>query len=123
VLFEDPFFSVWNFFIGQLFIAGNKLTVVKFLQSRICDVINVLKSTLSIFMLFILRIFLHSMLLTSTGKYIKPVPRALFVLGANSYMYRHQDVIFRGVMDLRSFVVNKRPEDGTLVPKHVGVGT
>jgi hypothetical protein len=63
------------------------------------------------------------MLLTSTGKYITPVHRALFMLGANFYMYRHQDAIFRGVMDLRFFVVNKRPEDGTLAPKHVGVGT
>jgi len=27
------------------------------------------------------------------------------------------------MLDLRSFVVNKHPEDGTLVPKHVGVGT
>jgi hypothetical protein len=62
------------------------------------------------------------MLLTSTGKYITPVHRALFMLGANSSMYRDQDAIFRCVMDLRTIVVNKRPEDGTLVPKHVGVG-
>jgi len=27
------------------------------------------------------------------------------------------------VLDLQSFVVNKLPEDGTLVLKHVGVGT
>jgi len=26
------------------------------------------------------------------------------------------------VLDLRPFVVNKLPEDGTLVPKRVGVG-
>ena len=26
-------------------------------------------------------------------------------------------------LDLRSFVFKKLPEDGTLVPKHVGVGT
>ena len=75
-------FSVWNFYVGQLFIAGNKLRVVKFLHSCICDVINVLKSTVSNFMLFILCIFLHSMLLTSTGKYITTVHRALFMLGA-----------------------------------------
>jgi hypothetical protein len=27
------------------------------------------------------------------------------------------------MLDLRSIVVNKLPEGGTLVPKHVGVGT
>ena len=27
------------------------------------------------------------------------------------------------VLDLQSFVVNKLPKDGTLVQKHVGVGT
>jgi hypothetical protein len=29
----------------------------------------------------------------------------------------------KNVLDLRSFGVNILPEDGTLVPKHVGVGT
>ena len=27
------------------------------------------------------------------------------------------------VLDLRTFVVDTQPDDGTLVPKHVGVGT
>jgi len=40
-----------------------------------------------------------------------------------SYMFRHQGAMSRGVLDLRSFVVNKLPEDDTLVPKHIGAGT
>ena len=102
------------------------MTVVKFLRSCSCDVINVLKSTALIFMLFLPCIFLHSMCLTSKMYQVNhntPVHKTHFVLGATSYMFRHQGVMFRGVLDLRSFVVNKLHEDDTLVPKQVGVGT
>jgi len=33
------------------------------------------------------------------------------------------DLHLKYVLDLRCFVVNKLPGDGTVVPKHVGVGT
>jgi len=39
------------------------------------------------------------------------------MLYANSYIFRHH------VLELRSFVVNKLPEDGTQVPQHVGAVT
>ena len=44
-------------------------------------------------------------------KYNKTEDKTHFILGTNSYMFRHQNAF------------NKLPEDGTLVPKHVVVGT
>jgi len=54
-----------------------------------------------------------------------------FILGTNSYMFRHQGAIFREFLKKRmvsptrtsGFVFNKPPEDGTLEQKDVGVGT
>jgi hypothetical protein len=45
------------------------------------------------------------------------------MLSANSYKFRHQREHLKYVLTKWSFVVIKLPEDGTLVPKHVGDGT
>jgi len=41
----------------------------------------------------------------------------------NFYDESEGDKHLKYVLDLRPFVVNKLPDDGTLVPKHVGVDT
>ena len=46
-------------------------------------------------------------------KYNKTDHKTHFISGANCCMFRHQE----------SLVVDKLPDDGTLVPKHVGVAT
>jgi len=39
----------------------------------------------------------------------------------HSYMFRHRIAIFRRTTNTNGFCVRRPPEDGTLVPKHVGV--
>jgi hypothetical protein len=59
------------------------------------------------------------------NKHNKTYHKIRFVLGtAPSCNYENGgDWHLKFVLDLRSFVVSKLPEDGTLVPKHVVIGT
>jgi hypothetical protein len=54
------------------------------------------------------------------------------MVSTNSYIFRHRSAIFRESTKIKEhqsntprviFCVNKLPEDGTSVPKHVGFAT
>ena len=75
-------------------------------------------------------------------KYNKTDHKTHFISRANTYMFQHQGAINREfisnkslyvqqvlqvplkcLLHLQTFVAGKHPHDGTLVSKHVGVGT